>query len=453
MRVNVRAAVAADIPIHEAGARQTFAPKVELERMVANCLLGENQFYVDGVAIEDRIRELAKTVEPTEVRDIAIRARRDLGLRHVPLLLLCSLAEQGFDIRRAASTILRTPRDAMDLLALWWKPGKRKSPHAFMRVFRDGFERWTDYQIAKYATLTNVGVRLRDIARLSHPNPGPRQELFRALVKDELRAPETWEALLSVPGADKRAVWEKLLDEHKLGALALVRNLRNMEQVGVDPAFVRVAMERVRASDVWPWQALAAAREAPAYTHDLDALMLRSCGTLPKIPGKTGVLVDVSGSMNGPLSAKGKMVRMDAAAGLAAVLREACENVVVGSFSERLVMLYDLPRGATLAKAIVGSQPHSGTRLGSAVETIAHTVAPDMDRLVVLTDEQAHDHISRPPTMPTYIINLASYQRGISFQGKMTRISGWSGGVVRWLANEVTGETVAATEDEEGEAE
>ena len=83
-----------------------------------------------------------------------------------------------------------------------------------------------------------------------------------------------------------------------IGALALVRNLRNIEQAGVKPELVREAMGRVRASDVWPWQALAAAREAPAYTHDLDALALRSAGTMPRIPGETCLLVDVSGSMS-----------------------------------------------------------------------------------------------------------------------------------------------------------
>ena len=33
-------------------------------------------------------------------------------------------------------------------------------------------------------------------------------------------------------GANKREVWERLLAERKLGALALLRNLRNMEEAG-----------------------------------------------------------------------------------------------------------------------------------------------------------------------------------------------------------------------------
>lgn len=453
MRVNARAAFAAPQPIHEPGAKQTFSPSFELDRLVSACLLGEDQFYVDGVSIEARIRELAAKVEPSVLADIAVRARKELGLRHTPLLLLVVMAERGFTVslRTAARDILRTPKDAMDLLALWWKGGKRKVPHAFMRAFRDGFERWTDYQVAKYATLSNVGVRLRDIARLSHPNPGERQDLFRALVKDDLRAPDTWEAALSRPGADKRAEWERLLSEGKLGALALVRNLRNMEQVGVEPALVREALSKTRASDVWPWQALAAAREAPAYTHDLDALMIRSAGAMPRIPGKTGILVDVSGSMDDRLSAKGTMKRMDAAAGLAVVLREACETAVIGSFSNLLVRLDDpLPRGATLANAIVGSQPHSGTQLVFAVESMVATT-PDLDRLIVVTDEQANGYGSFAGTlsMPkSYVINLASYQRGVAWNGPVTRINGWSGAVVRWIALEEAGKSVEISDDQ-----
>lgn len=455
MRLNARVPLAgfSSIPVHEPGALQTFAPEAELGRLVSCCLLGERQFYVDGADIEVRIRELAAQVEPERVADLALKARRDLGLRHAPLLLLVALAARGRGdlLRPAARTVLRTPRDAMDLLALYWRDGKRPLPRAFKDAFAAGFARWTDHQIAKYATLTNVSVRLRDLAFLSHPAPGGREALFRALADDALTAPDTWERAISRPGADKRAEWERLLREGKLGALALVRNLRNMEQAGVDPALVRDAMGKVRASDVWPWQLLAAAREAPAYTHDLDALMLRSCGALPRLPGKTGVLVDVSGSMDSGISERGTMRRMEAAAGLAVVLREVCERSVVASFSTEVAVVDEpMPRGARLASTIVGSQPHGGTALARSVQAFTAHV-PDLHRLVVLTDEQAQDRFTAPIGLPVVVVNLASYQRGMNWQGPVARINGWSGGVVRWMADHFAGAAVAAETEGEDE--
>ncbi|MDB5415475.1 MAG: hypothetical protein JWR10_3810 [Rubritepida sp.] len=448
-RLNIPPAGAPVIPIHEPGALQIFAPSTELERMVTCALLGERQFYVNALDIEERIRTLAAAVEPEKVATIAVEARLNHGLRHAPLLLLVCLAarpEGRSHVRDAAARILRTPRDAMDLLALYWKGGKIPLPGCLKAAFRDGFARWSDYQVAKYATLKNVAVRLRDVAFLSHPKPAPeRVATFTALANDELRAPGTWETLLSAPGADKRAVWEALLREKKLGALALVRNLRNMEQVGVEPALVREAMAAVKSSDVWPWQALAAVREAPAYTLELDALMLRAAAGMPRIGGVTGILVDVSGSMNVTMSDRGTMKRLDAAAGLAAVLREACDVSWIAPFSMDTVLLDNpTPRGAALAKAIVDSMPHSDTKLGAAVHAVISQV--NLDRLIVVTDEQARDQV-KFPDIPTFVINVASTQRGVAWGGQVTRINGWSAGIVRFLAQDIAGLAIPQSED------
>ncbi len=436
---------------HEAAAVQAFTPRVELERMVSCCLLGERQFYVDGQDIEKRILELCGKVEAAQISAVAVDARTNLGLRHVPLLLLVALAARPDGhafIRPSANAILRTPKDAMDLVALYWKDGKKPLPHAFKGAIRDGFARWTDYQIAKYGTLSGkVSVRLRDLMFLAHPKPAEgRVDLFKLLAQDEIRAPDTWEAALSKPGADKCAEWTRLLRENKLGALALVRNLRNMEQVGVQSELVRKALEAAKAVDVWPWQALAAAREAPGYAHALDSLMVRSAGVLPRLPGRTGVLVDISGSMDASMSERGTMTRMDAGCGLAVVLREVCEAVEVGAFSNQCAVIQQPPRGAMLANAIKNSMPHGGTYLAQAVNAFAQAF-PNLDRLVVLTDEQSHDAMTVALNLPLVVVNLASTQRGIDWHGKVTRINGWSGGVVRWLAQHVTGsvgETVEA---------
>jgi len=453
-RINVAPVMARSAPIHESGARQTFSSREELRRVLSCALLGERQFYVSAEDIEATIRRLAAVVPCEQVATLAVEARQDLGLRHAPILLLTALAarrECGPTVRSTAAVVLRTPRDAMDLVALYWKDGKKPLPAAFKRAIGDGFARWTDYQIAKYATLDSVVVRLRDLLFLAHVKPKEgREALFKALADKELRAPDTWEAALSVPGADKRAVWERLLADGRLGSLALVRNLRNMEQVGTDAALVRAALANAKAADVWPWQALAAAREAPAYTHDLDALMLRSAGTLPRLPGRTLVMVDVSGSMNNSLSDKGVMKRMDAAAGLAVVLREVCDGLDVVTFSSVAVHVTPLPRGATLAQAIIASQPHGGTNLhGALTATRAYFSGAQFDRVVILTDEQAQDSATEAVQVPTFVINLASYQRGIAWQGKVTRINGWSGGVVRWLAEAVTGQAVVASDAED----
>ena len=357
-------------------------------------------------------------------------------------------------MRETAAVVLRTPKDAMDLVALYWRDGKRPMPHAFKAAIRDGFARWTPYQVAKYATMRNVTVRLRDLLFLTHPTPAAdRTELLRKLANDELKAPDTWEAALSRPGADKRAEWERLLSGRQLGALAVIRNLRNMEAVGVDHELVCTALETVRAADVWPWQALAAAREAPSYAHDLNALMVRSAGELPRLPGHTGVLVDVSGSMDAAMSERGTMTRIDAGAGLAVVLREVCERSTVAAFSDQVgILKQPMPRGAGLARIIVECMPHGGTRLAHAVAAFRDAV-PGLDRLVILTDEQGQDGPGGAGGLETFVVNVASTQRGLAWEGRVTRIDGWSGAIVRFLAQEIAGATIAVgDQDAEEEA-
>ena len=72
--------------------------------------------------------------------------------------------------------------------------------------------------------------------------------------------------------------------------------------------------------------------------------------------------------------------------------------------------------------AIHGSQPHSGTMLGAAVEAVAGTY----DRLIVITDEQAHDKVPAPTSAG---INVASYRHGVSY-GPWMHIEGWSEAVI-----------------------
>ena len=58
--------------------RKAFTPERELERSVLNCLLWEDQFYEDGVAIAERIAALVPHVAPDDGRRARAsrRARR-----------------------------------------------------------------------------------------------------------------------------------------------------------------------------------------------------------------------------------------------------------------------------------------------------------------------------------------------------------------------------------------
>ena len=164
-----------------------------------------------------------------------------------------------------------------------------------------------------------------------------------------------------------------------------------MRAAGVEEELVLGAIRSMRTDRVLPFRFIAAARHAPQWEEALEEAMLKSLRERPKLPGKTVLLVDVSGSMTAALSRRSEMLRTDAAYGLAILLREIAERASIYSFSDKLV---EVParHGFALRDAIDRSQTHNGTYLGTALEAMQEKY----DRLIVITDEQAHDKVPAP---------------------------------------------------------
>jgi 60 kDa SS-A/Ro ribonucleoprotein len=55
----------------------------------------------------------------------------------------------------------------------------------------------------------------------------------------------------------------------------------------------------------------------------------------------------------------------------------------------------------------------------------------ECDRLIVITDEEAHDRVLAP-SGKGYLINVASYKNGVGY-GKWTHIDGWSESVIAYI--------------------
>jgi len=177
--------------------------------------------------------------------------------------------------------------------------------------------------------------------------------------------------------------------------------------------------------EMLPFQYIAAAKECPQWEDIIDPAMIKVCSLKPKLQGDTIILIDVSGSMNYPLSSKSKMTRMDAACGLAILLRECCIASAMFSFSNQFVPL-PTRQGMALRDAIVSSQSHSGTMLGDALNYLNSLKQLKYDRLIVITDEQTADIIPKMPSKNNYILNIAGYQNGIGNKNQWTTITGFS---------------------------
>ena len=132
--------------------------------------------------------------------------------------------------------------------------------------------------------------------------------------------------------------------------------------------------------------------------------------------------------MNAPLSSRAQTTRMDAGLGLGVLLREICEKVEIFTFSNNIIQVAPR-RGFALRDAMRDSQDHQGTYLAAAVKLINEKVL--YDRIIVITDEQAHDGAGTPKAKG-YMINVASYKNGVGY-GAWTHIDGWSEAVIDYI--------------------
>jgi 60 kDa SS-A/Ro ribonucleoprotein len=415
---------------HEGAPARNISTELQLRRSVLACLLWESQFYEDGVEIAGRIAELVPKVAAEKVAALAVEAREKMKLRHAPLLLVREMARhathRGF-VAETLTCVIQRADELAEFVAIYWKDGRVPLSAQVKKGLAAAFPKFDEYALAKYDR--GGSIKLRDVLFLAHAKPRDEEqaEVWKRLIADELTAPDTWEVALS-SGADKREAWERLLREQKLGALALLRNLRNMREAGVDEDLVLAALGSMSTARVLPFRFLAAARYAPQWEEALEQAMLKCVAGQEKLAGKTIVLVDVSGSMTAPLSQRSEMHRTDAAYGLAVLLREIGQKVAVFSFSDSLV---EVParRGFALRDAIDRSQRHNSTQLGKAVTELNQKHG--YDRLIVITDEQAHDTVPAPKGKG-YMINVASYKNGVGY-GKWTHIDGWSESVVEYI--------------------
>lgn len=430
------------------------------------------------MAIAERIKQLVPLCRTEFLEEVAVRARTEMHLRHAPLFLVREMARtpahQGVVAKLLPQIILRADELA-EFLAIYWKDGKQPISAQVKKGLAASFERFNEYQLAKYNR--DGAVKLRDVAFLAHVNPtnnfagnapGVAKErqykkgdkvmgaatLLRhpdsplaKLIEDRLETPDTWEVELS-KGTDKLASWTRLLEERKLGGMAFIRNLRNMTEAKVPRKLLAEYAATVNTDRVLPFRFIQSAKINAGLEDILEPLMLRAAGERPKLEGRTICVIDTSGSMTARISAKSETSRMETAAALTILLREQCDDAAfyatAGNDGGRThaTMLVAPRRGFALAdqfKYEKTSQKIGGG--GIFLKQMCDWVAerePNADRLIVFTDEQDTDRKANAKeahgfAAKNYIINIAAHRNGVGY-GTWNHIDGWSESVLDYIA-------------------
>ena len=425
----------------------------QLRRATLASLLWEDLAYVDGESNSEIIAKLVPTVEPYRVASLVRECREQQKLRHIPLFLLKEMLKHEKHkklVGELVPLVCTRPDQITDLLALYWKESKIPLPNQLKKGIGKAFNSYTEYQLAKYNRKGTV--TLRDALFLTHPKPknSSQQEIFNKLVNDELTTPDTWEVCLSNCSSkeQKKLVWERLISENKLGALAFLRNLRNMKEVRVNPDLISYGFTQINAKWVLPLNFWAAVKAVPEYTREIENCMLKAYSNTPKLNGRTLFIIDTSGSMYNSISCNSKFNRIDAGSALAVLAGEKCEQVDFWATSgddsrvQHSTKQMKPYRGFALYEEIKRAPQELGSGgifTRQCLEYIKSQINYKPDRIIIFSDSQDCDRLNNKLPDPfgvyNYIVDVSAESRGINYKGIWTaEVSGWSENFLNFIA-------------------
>lgn len=264
----------------------------------------------------------------------------------------------------------------------------------------------------------------------------PKERRRDALNADTLKAAGmTWEQVAGwLQGPMDAKAWQAIIPN--MGYFALLRNLRNFDEAGIDAKTAAYVMgrlcdeEAVSRSKLFPFRFLAAHRNAPhsRWGGPLSMALDMSLKNIPTLPGRTLVLVDTSGSMDVPFSEHSEMKRWDAAALFGIALAKAGNQVDLYSYASgygKWLMEFKTTKGADVLAEMTSWQ-RLGYNIGGGTPTAQAVQATykGHDRVIVLTDEQANYagvygvDKGVPANKHFFTFNLAGYRQAHAPTGK-----------------------------------
>ena len=452
---------------HEGGRAYGRDAESELFLLAATNMVGEDTFYERAADRDARFKALVHAVtkaNPAFVAGLAEYLRRTMLMRSAAVVMAAEyVAAGGAHGRAVIASALQRADEPAELLGYWLANHGRNVPMPVKRGIADAVKRLYNERAALRYDGLSRDIRMADVIELTHPSPrdDAQSALFKWLLdrrhrddavadadvlpvlaaaaaleavpvderRDVLRqrgaralneAGFSWERLSGwLPGGMDAEAWEAVIPS--MGAMALVRNLRNFDQAGIGEAAVEKVIEKitdpadVAKARLFPYQVWAAYTHAPSddWKRALGRTLDLTTANVPTLDG-TLVVIDTSASMQATVSNRSKLTRVEVAAVMAMVTAKRAKDVDVVIFGHGNAEVSGL-RGASVLAGVdkvvrsVGSVGHA---------TYGHTaIARWFDpkrhnRVVLFTDDQMHDsgtvRLDHVPLI--YTFNLAGYR-------------------------------------------
>lgn len=435
---------------HEGHESYSMTDKAKLVTQVLTSFFNEKKFYGDNSEeIKETIQRVVKT-DPQFVSNLAVFARREFNMRSISHVLVGYLAHEVEGkpfVKDTIRGVALRGDDVTEIMAFYLSEFGKPIPNSMKKGIGAVMQGFDEYTLAKYKG-SGKSVKMRDLLCLCRPKPLNKEQeaMWKRCLEDKLETPYTWETELSAKGNTKE-VWEELIASHKVGYMSTLRNLRNILQANpdnLDDALRYISdPAAVRKSKQLPFRFLSAYRsvEGMASSKVFDALedaVDASIDSLPTLPGKTVIAIDVSGSMGNLLSDKSDVRCCDISMLLGLIANRICEDAIVCTFNHNIQPLSVSHRSGLLDSAVHYSHPFGGTDMKLPFRKMIDDEIY-ADRIIILSDNECNGGWG-PPVQSladkyrmmtgndiwVHAIDLQGYGTQ-QFHGKKTNIiAGWS---------------------------
>lgn len=422
------------------------------------CLLTntvENRFYStakEQLQESDAIHNEMLKVDPSFAAKALVYARQNGYMRLQPIIGLAKLAKVDTELFKLIfPQVVLIPSDLQDFLTAIHGQGRGEGG----RAIKKSIEKWLNDKLSPYWVVKyngqGRGYSLTDIVKTTHPKAKDcfKNDLFRYLVKgytkempipDQIRWYENLkqatndedrincikqgrlphEVVTGVVSNMTPALWEAILVDMPI--FALLRNINTLDRAGVldknrDMITAKLTnKEAVSKSKILPFQLLKA-YDAVKKSWVQDAIRIAveySVDNIPDIPGRSAILLDFSGSMNGEELQTGGIFAFS-------LYKKTKGNAIFWLFDESV----EDPKPSMVDSVLTQAsrlRARGGTDTGVGVKRLRF-LHENVDNIIIITDEQQNTGSSFFKELTNYrktvnknvkafVIDISSYQTG-----------------------------------------
>ncbi len=314
---------------------------------------------------------------------LAVASRSD-KVRGTGLLSACS------------DSVLSRLDDVTNCLAYYLDSYGKPLPMSLRKALAKRISNATEYELAKYAG-KNKSVSLEDAISLLHPHSDAIDKFCKGELSQTKEGMETWEGIISKEGSNKKT-WEKAIGV--MGHMALLRNLRNFEKHGVPTElYLDKLVKGVKTGKQLPFRYYSAYQNVTngKIKDALEECIDISIANLPKLGGKSLILVDNSGSAVMTRVSSFSSVSVSTVGNLMGVLTGMIsESGTIGVFGDKIEYFPVYKNSGRTALATLHVVNTLGETVGEATENGIWLALGDAikgkifyDRILIYSDMQA----------------------------------------------------------------